>query len=306
MQKKLIAFIGIILSSLFLAGCTLPFQQKKKAVLRVETNLKATVFLNENHVGQTPYENQQLNPSEYTLKLVPEAGSTILTWQGVVKLSEGIMTIVSRNLADTEEQASGYILSLEPISEKTKARIAVIGTPDSVLVKLDGEPKGFAPISIDDVSEGEKILSISSPGFREETIKAKAVKGYKLLVNVQLAKEIAIEEPGISEEATASAKPSVSTKPKSSPSPSVKPVDRSKTATPSGTTKRPYVLIKDTPTGWLNVRSEPTTSEDNILTKIYPQEEYKFIEQNETGWYKIEYEMGKQGWISAKYCTLYK
>jgi hypothetical protein len=180
-----------------------------------------------------------------------------------------------------------------------------------VVVNLDGEPKGFTPLALDDVPEGERLITISSPGFKDETIRAKAVKGYKLVINVQLAKTTEKVEPSPSEEATASASPSpkgstkpspkASTKPSSSPKPSA-----TAEASASATMAKPYLKIKDTPTGYLKVRSEPSTAgkDDTVLVKIYPGEVYKFIEANDSGWYKIEYQTGKQGWISAQYATL--
>lgn len=298
---KALTVYCLLFTVLFLSSCTLPFVKKKKAALQVLSTPKATVFLNGNHVGQTPYFNEKLKPGEYTLKIVPEAaGASFLSWQGIVKLNPGIMTVVNRFLAESEDKSSGYVLSLEPMGEKKEAKISVISTPDGVVVNLDGEPKGFTPLVLENVPEGERLLTVSAPGFKEETIKAKAVKGYKLMVNVQLAREIEEEieeeeEEEEKEEATESAKPA-------------EDLEEGEEATEGAEMERPYVKIKDTPTGWLNVRSEPSTAgkEETVLTKINPGEVYKFIEANETGWYKIEYEKGKQGWISGKYAELYR
>ena len=96
----------------------------------------------------------------------------------------------------------------------TKAiSISVVSTPDGAVIDLDGEPRGYAPISVDNVSEGEHIITISSPGFVEKTVKAKTVKGHKLIVSVQLARESAAVEPEPeTKEATPSATPKVSPK----------------------------------------------------------------------------------------------
>lgn len=298
---KVFTVYCLLFTVLFLSSCTFPFGKKKKAALQVVSTPKATVFLNGNHVGQTPYFNEKLKPGEYTLKIVPEAvEDSFLSWQGIVKLNPGIMTVVNRSLAESEDKSSGYVLSLEPMAEKKEAKISVISTPDGVVVNLDGEPKGFTPLVLENVPAGERLLTVSAPGFKEETIKAKAAKGYKLMINVQLAREIEEEieeeeEEEIEEEATESAKPA-------------EDLEEGEEATEGAEMERPYVKIKDTPTGWLNVRSEPSTAgkEETVLTKINPGEVYKFIEANETGWYKIEYEKGKQGWISGKYATLYR
>lgn len=293
-SKRLYSFFVLLIFLLFLSGCKLPFTKTKQAALQVISSPAATVFLDDNHIGKTPYFSEELKPGEYTLKLVPESDVPFLTWQGIVKLSPNILTVVSRNFAETEDKVSGYILNLEPITNKDEAKISVISTPDGVVVNLDGEPKGFTPLSIDNVPEGERVLTISSPGFREEVIKAKAVKGHKLMIDVQLAKE-EVEEEGEEEEekeATESAETDEDEDKKSE----------------TNDIERPYVKIKDTPTGWLNVRSEPSTAgkDETVLIKVYPDDVYKFIEANDSGWYKIEYKEDEQGWISGKHAELYK
>lgn len=304
MEKKtfLATVFLLILTSILLAGCQLPSFKKKKAALQVTSNPKTTVFLDEKHLGQTPFFDEKIKPDEYTLKLVPEQTEMVLSsWQTRVKLNPGILTVVNRNIGVTEDESSGYVLTLEKITDKEKANIAVVSTPDSCVVNLDGEPKGFAPISLEDISEGDHLLTISAPGFREETIKAKTVKGYKLTVNAQLAKAPEEEKET---EATESAKEE--SEEESKDKKTFK--EEIKESSPSAEMERPYVKIKETSTGWLNVRSEPSTAgkDETVITKIHPGEVYKFIESNDVGWYKIGYEEDKYGWISGKYAELYK
>jgi len=57
-------------------------------------------------------------------------------------------------------------------------------------------------------------------------------------------------------------------------------------------------LIKETETGWLNVRQGAGTNYF-IITKIYPGETYELLEETEK-WYKIK--IGdKEGWIFNSY-----
>ncbi len=312
---RIVSFSCLVVAALILTACNLPFiSSRKKAALQVTSNPKATVFLNEDHIGQTPYFDENLKEGEYTLKIVPDSSeSQIISWQGIVKLSSGILTVVNRNLGATEEESSGYVLSLEPITEKDEAKISIISNPDSVVVSLNGEPKGFTPLTLEGIEEGEHLLIISSPGFKEETIKAKTIKGHKLMINVQLAKELEENPPAggeteeekeeVKEEETkASPKPS----PKPSPSPELEEDEEATEA--ADEMERPYVKIDNNQWGWLNVRSEPSPSGDKktVLTEVHPGEVYKFIEQDENGWNKIEYEEGKQGWVSGKYTTVYQ
>jgi len=304
MRKLLLAAL-VMISAVLLSGCTLPFTQGKKAALQVTSNPKTTVFLNDEHVGSTPFFDEKIKPGDYRIKLVPEgsSGGQAVSWEGQVKLVSGVLTVISRDLAETEEKSSGYVVTMEPKTDKTQASMAIVTLPDGAVVTLDGEPKGFAPINVDNTSEGEHLLVISSPGYVEKSIKAKAVKGYKLSASVQLSKmpeEIASPTP----EATASAEPSAaaSTAPKSSASP--KPSSSSTTITNTGDIEKPYVLIKSPDTGWVRVRSLASTSGDE-LAKANDGEKLKYV-SSDNGWYEVEYEESKTGWISAKYAELYE
>lgn len=59
------------------------------------------------------------------------------------------------------------------------------------------------------------------------------------------------------------------------------------------------IVITKTPTGWLNVRNGPGTSYTKIA-RIHPGEEYVFIEES-GGWYKIQIDALKTGWITSQY-----
>ncbi|MCK5591229.1 MAG: pilus assembly protein PilM [Candidatus Pacebacteria bacterium] len=59
------------------------------------------------------------------------------------------------------------------------------------------------------------------------------------------------------------------------------------------------VLIKNTPTGWLNVRSGPDVTYI-IITKINPGEKYIIIEEKEE-WVKIKLSEDEEGWVYSVY-----
>jgi type IV pilus assembly protein PilM len=60
-----------------------------------------------------------------------------------------------------------------------------------------------------------------------------------------------------------------------------------------------YVVIKDTPTGFLNVRSGPDTSYD-VITKVNPGTEYVVLDEDEE-WFQIEVTDDMNGWIYSIY-----
>ncbi|KXK11422.1 MAG: Bacterial SH3 domain protein [Microgenomates bacterium OLB23] len=61
------------------------------------------------------------------------------------------------------------------------------------------------------------------------------------------------------------------------------------------------VTVNNTETGWLRVRTEPTLNASEAA-KITPGRTFEVKEEKE-GWYRIEYEKGKLGWVSSNYVT---
>ncbi len=69
-----------------------------------------------------------------------------------------------------------------------------------------------------------------------------------------------------------------------------------------GVSQEKRLTIKQTPTGWLNVRNKPSSKSD-IIAKVYPKESYPYIEVV-NGWYKIKTTELTEGWISNVYIQL--
>jgi len=263
----LILGIGFLIVGLSLLVRSRFFKKKQTSGLQVSSEPRATIFLEGKHLGQTPFENKNFESGEFLLKLVPES-EAFNPWEQKIKLNPGILTVVKHEFAEGQEYESSEVLTLEPLANKKLISLAIISSPDGALIKVDGITRTFAPISLEDISEGEHLISLSLPGYLEKEIKAKTILGRKLIVNVKLAKEkIETEE-----------------------------------ASPSAEEKEPpYVEIGKTPTGWLRVRLEPTTMATEAA-KVKPGEKYPLLDE-EKGWYKIRYDEEKEGWISGQYAT---
>jgi len=286
--------VGLVIKSKFLG-------RPGPAALQVSTTPKSTVFIDGSQVGITPFFDDKLKPGEHTIKLTPEETADSLTfWEGKVTLAPGILTVINRNFGKDESSSSGEVISLEKISSRDKAALAVISTPDQAVVKVNGEPKGFAPVVIEDLTAGDYKVAVAVPGYEERNVTAQAMAGYKLTINVQLAQiieGIAEATPSGEEEEKEVVKEEATTTPTPTPTPKTSPKP---TATPP---EKPYVKIKETPTGWLRVRDKPS-SEGEELTKVDPGEMFPYLNEEESGWYKIEYEKDKEGWISGVYAEL--
>lgn len=314
-MKRLLPLLLLI----FLSGCSIG--KKKMAALNVSSNPKAGIFLDGDHIGSTPFYDDKLKEGEYSIRIVPE-NSSGLPWESRIKLSSGILTVISRELAQTFDTSSGHVLSLEPELEKNKTSIVIVTTPEGSIINIDGEPKGTAPLSINDISPGDHVLSVSFPGYIEKSIKARLEEGYKLTASIQLSKSSQIMELEKNTEIEKTTENQENSNTENNEEEKVldKDLETQENSTTDKTSdneedtnskrktvgldlKPPYVTIKETDTGWLNVREKSSTASD-IVTKVYPGDQFKYLDTSKTGWYQIEIDNKTEGWISSKYATL--
>lgn len=270
MDKRVLGVILVLLGALLFAGYKF-YSGSSGGLggLRVTSTPTASVFSSEKLLGRTPFEDK-IASGEYIIKLIPEGTSgSSASWQGKVTVHPGVLTFVNRDLGSSDLTSAGEILMLEKITEKD-AQIAVLTNPDGAVVSLDGQDKGSAPLLLRNLSQGDHDLSISSSGFITRTIKVRTTNGYKLTASFQLA--VSTSQP----QATPSASPSS-----------------------TGEPAKPYVVIKDTPTGFLRVRTDPSITATEAA-QIKPGEKYPYLDTSD-GWYKIRFDDKKEGWISSQY-----
>ncbi len=292
MYKKGIIAVCLLFSGLLLSGCSL---NQKQAALQVNTTPVANVFVDGKLLGKTPYSSSELKAGEVTVKLIPESTTEVFaSWEGKIKLTGGILTLIDREFAASETNASGQILSLEKIKDKNTALISVVTEPDGVLVKIDGEAKGFSPLNVDSISVGDHEIVLSKDGYNDKTLRVKNVLTYRLIINAKLGQIKSEQEPAVT--------PSPSPTGKGTPAPTTVKTTPS-ASTPKPEPAKPYVLILETPTNFLRVRNSPPSGVE--LAQVKPGEKFPFLEEkvlpDESVWYKITYLEGKEGWISAKY-----
>lgn len=278
----------VIFSAVLLSGCTpKDFFVKPPAGLEIMTTPTATVFLNDENKGDTPYVNKNLKPGSYVLKLVPGSGSNLPTYETKLDLVSRASTVITRTFADSDLDSSGYTLQLVEDSPD-QTTLSIISDPDMVSLTLDGKPSGFTPLSRLASTPGSHSLVVNSPGYISQELSVTAVKGYNLIINFKLA----------------SATITLTTPLPATPSSSISPSPSASSPEPL-TIDKPYVLIGETGTGWLRVRQDASGTSPE-LGKATTGEKLPYLgESTELGWHKIKFE-GQTGWVSGKYVTLVK
>lgn len=294
MKRKIVFFSLLIVIVLVIFGVIklITSRTPKEGELRVESTPSVSVFLDNKRLGQTPYR-EKVQSGEYTLRLVPDsATSDIAPWQGKISVGPNLLTYVNAVLSDSELSSAVDILWLEK-SIANKPELSVITNPDGASVVVDDATKGITPLTLQDLAVGDHSLTVTSPGFLTRTMKIKMTNGYKLIASLKLALSAAGSQES---QASGSAVAPASSTP--APTPTAK---AGSTATSSATPKKPYVTIKDTPTGFLRVRMSPSTGATEAA-QVKPGEKYSLFDE-ESGWYEISYDGTNKGWISGTYAT---
>lgn len=238
-----------------LSGCS-AVGFNKPAALQVTSVPEASIFLDGKHLGKTPFFSDQLKYGEHELKITADGA----VYVSKIHLEESTLTVVNRQLASNFLAQSGETLTLV----KGKDGLFIISDPANSIVTLDGKLSGSTPVLIKKIEDGEHKISLSKEGFITREFTIKSTSGYQLLVNANLASEIA--------------KQIVPSQP---PEPKIQKVE-----------------ITQTPQGFLRVRNEPSTASREI-GRVKTGDQLELLQET-VDWSKVAFE-GKQGWISAQY-----
>ena len=227
-----------------------------RAGLRVEASREASVSIDNQEVGRTPFQGEDFIPGDHLVSLKEDKNF----WQGYVKLNSGTLSVVTRELAPNQASSSGEIITLEQ-----GKGVSIISSPDAADVEIDSKPLGKTPLYVADLDPGEHFFLISHNNFLKSSIKAMLVAGYQLNINVDLA----ISDVHFTQIATT-------------------PIQSS-----------PQVIIKQTPTNFLRVRSGPSVG-SNEVGKVVPGDTLVLLEELPS-WYRVKLPDGKEGYISSSY-----
>lgn len=181
------------------------------------------------------------------------------SWQGRVKLKGGTLTVINRELAKSSTTSAGEILSLEKGSG-----ISVLSNPDGSEVEIDGQSVGKSPGHFQ-VDPGEHIVNLSRDNYLKRSVRALLPDKYQLTLSVDL---------GLSE------------------------ADLSTTTT-QVTTEISKVVVKNTPTGFLRVRDNPSLVGKEIA-RVSPGDELTLLDE-QASWDKVRLSNEVEGFVSKTY-----
>lgn len=280
MKRKAFFLIGLVGLVLIVVSLILFLGNRgpKLGELRVDSQPAATIFLDNKKIGQTPFKDK-ISSGEYTLKLVPDTTTTqVSSWQGKVVVGQNLLTYVNANLSESELTTAIDLVWLEKITSK-QSEFSVTTNPDGANVLVDDVSRGITPLSLQDIAPGDHSVSVTSVGFLSRSLKIKTTPGYRLIANLKLALS------------------GLGTAPESSPT--ATPAPTKKVDAVSSDPAKPYVIIKDTPTGFLRVRMDAKVSATEAA-QVKPGEKYSIVD-SKNGWYEIKYDGTKTGWVSGQY-----
>ncbi len=195
-----------------------------RAGIRVESTKEAKVFIDNQFVGNTPYQAENLTEKEYLIDLKLNESSAS-SWKGYVKLNSGTLSIVKRDLVDKLPSPSGEIITLEKGKGAT-----ITSTPTDAEVIIDDKSYGRTPLVVSNLTAGEHQFVLSKQNYTNRIVKAVLIDGFNLNLSVDLALA----------EADLSSLPTI-------------PISQAS-----------EVVVKPTPTGFLRVRSQANTSSSEV------------------------------------------
>lgn len=282
MKKKLSLLLVLVV--IFVIFVVLKFfilnKQKETGELKIISSPTASIFLDSNLIGKTPYTDKY-KVGDFVIKLIPEGtASDTASWNGKISIYKNALTYVNRELGSSDISSAGEIFTTSKMPQAPKnpgtGEIYVETEPQGAIITLDSDEKGVAPSLMENVPTGDHELSVFLPGFFRRTQKVNVDTGYRVNASFKLAID--------SSQKTADQTVSTS--------------NASNSAVLTAT--KPKITIKDTPTGWLRVRESPSIDASES-GRVNPGESFDLLDE-QSGWYKINVD-GKDGWVSAQYSS---
>lgn len=309
MWSHAILGVGVVFfTSFFFSGCT---TRSKSGLQVLSGDTPSSVYLDGKFMEKTPYISKELKPADYSLEIRPD-DSSFVPYQTKVSLKGGMLTVVNWKPGKRPETSGGVVFETEPLRDKRATELLITTIPDGGIIYVDGEAKGFAPVTVQNLAKGEHQFEVKLPSYSSQSHPINVLEGYRIIVTATLGKQDyqipATDQPA----ANLSSSPSAVTSPSVSPLISPKATSPSPPSNPSPSPKTtvlppPKVTIQHT--GFiqngkevLRVRSASSSTGTEIGFAPVGSE-YVYLKESTSGWAKIQF--GAQvGWVSRQFATV--
>jgi len=275
-MKKIIFFLVPVLIAVLVFLGILFFLSKKNSegALQIASDPESKIYLDNELIGTTPFcacdSAKMLPVGEYSLKLAPNDGK-LTPFEAKITINKSTLTFVNRAF-DNNGGSDGSVITLSSLGDKSDEEVLVISLPDKANVFLDGNPIGTTPLLLKKISAADYDLKVTKDGYKDKSVRIKTALGYKLTATIYL---------GVNSDLSATGTTSAG----------IHPIVNSSAS----------VLILDTPTGFLRVRENNSTSSQEIA-RVKPGESYELVgEKNNWFEIKISSPEARLGWISSQY-----
>lgn len=239
-----------------------------KGALQVTSEPVSRVYLNGKLIGQTPLcrceFKDMLDVGNYNIRIVPTEGN-FPPFEQKIPISAKVLTVVDRAF-ESGGESSGSVITLSKLSDKKDIALSVLSFPPQAKVILDSGDLGLTPLKTSNITESDHEIKLTKNGYKDKLIRIRTIKGYQLNAIVFLG---------------------------------VNPASASPSATSVPTPTVTKILILDTPTGFLRVRSEPSLNGTEV-GRVLPGENYDLLDE-QVGWFKIKLKDESSGWVSSQY-----
>lgn len=184
LMKKFLVWVLIMISAVALLlrfsdkGAEIFLGVKQTSGISINSEPSdAVVFLNDQEVGKTPFEDKNLNVGEYNIKLKKDKAA----WEGKAQLSAGTITVVNRDLASELTASAGEILTLQ-----RGQGVTVISNPSGADVEIGGKVLGKTPLTVN-IERGAQTIVVSHLNYQRRSLRANLPADYNLTASVTLA-----------------------------------------------------------------------------------------------------------------------
>lgn len=151
----------------------------------------ARCYLNDEYRGITPFEEKDLKPGKYSLKV--EKKGYKQHYEEAVRIKPGekiVLTVTLETEAQKNKTSPPIVKKTETKRDTTTGALLVESTPSGASIYLDGQYKGTTPYNIDNLSSGIYEIKIKKEDYDEYERQVQVNPGKLVEVSITLNKKV--------------------------------------------------------------------------------------------------------------------